>query len=117
MIGPLGSLAGVKPEPLTVEQQDLREAAQRQDLREAAQRQDLREAAQGFEAIMLRKILETARETPFTQDAPLTGGGMKQFKTMRDEHFAEIASRSGGLGFARSIEEQLAQFVSPKRAE
>ncbi|MEM1051684.1 MAG: rod-binding protein [Pseudomonadota bacterium] len=99
MIGPLGPVAGTKPDPLTAEQQQLREAAQ------------------GFEAIMIRKLLEAARETPFTEDAPLTGGGMKQYKTMRDEHFAEIASQSGALGFARSIEEQLAQFVSPTELE
>ncbi|WP_298307522.1 rod-binding protein [uncultured Erythrobacter sp.] len=99
MIGPLGPVVGTKPDPLTSEQQELREAAQ------------------GFEAIMIRKMLESARETPFTEDAPLTGGGMKQYKTMRDEHFADIASQSGALGFARSIEEQLAQFVSPKIGE
>jgi flagellar protein FlgJ len=99
MITSLGAAAGPKPETLTLEQQELREAAQ------------------GFEAIMIRKILESARETPFTEDAPLTGGGMKQFKTMRDEHFADIAAQSGALGFARSIEEQLAQFVPSKPGE
>ncbi|MEP0392565.1 MAG: rod-binding protein [Erythrobacter sp.] len=103
MIGPLdghlGAAAMAKPEPLTPEQQELREAAQ------------------GFEAIMIRKFLEAARETPFTEDTPLTGGGMKQYKTMRDEHFADIAVSNGGLGFARSIEEQLAQFISVKRDE
>ena len=76
------------------------------------ERQQLREAAQGFEAIMVRKMLEEARTSVWAEDAPLTGGGMKQFKTMRDEHFADLASQSGTLGFARSIEEQLAQFVS-----
>lgn len=99
MIAPVGPSATANPQALTPEQQELREAAQ------------------GFEAIMIRKFLEAARETPFTKDAPLTGGGMKQFKTMRDEHFAEIASQSGTLGFARSIEEQLAQLVGPKPSE
>lgn len=61
---------------------------------------------------MVRKMLEVARESVWAEDAPLTGGGMKQFKTMRDEHFADLASQSDTLGFARSIEEQLAQFVS-----
>lgn len=104
MIGGVGSAVGIKPEPFSTE-------------RLTPERQELREAAQGFEAIMLRKMLEAARETPFTQDAPLTGGGMKQFKTMRDEHFADVAAQSGSLGLARSIEEQLAQFVAPKVAE
>ncbi|MEM7779359.1 MAG: rod-binding protein [Pseudomonadota bacterium] len=74
----------------------------------------LREAAQGFEAIMVRKMLEAARASSFAEETPLTGGGLQQFQTMRDEHFAEIASRTGTLGFARSIEEQLAQFLDGK---
>ncbi len=81
------------------------------------ERLELREAAQGFEAIMVRKMLETARESVWAEDAPLTGNGMKQYKTMRDEHFADLAAQSGALGFARSIEEQLAQFVVPRKAE
>lgn len=73
------------------------------------ERLELREAAEGFEAIMIRKILESARAASFAEDTPLTGGGMKQFTQMRDEHFAEIASKSGAFGFARSIEAQLSQ--------
>ncbi|WP_337661327.1 flagellar biosynthesis protein FlgJ [Erythrobacter sp. Alg231-14] len=80
-------------------------------------RQDLREAAEGFEAIMIRRMLESARASSFAQDAPLTGGGLKQFEKMRDEHFADLASVSGAFGFARSIEEQLAQFVDGKSTE
>ena len=72
---------------------------------------ELREAAQGFEAIMIRKFLESARASSFAEDTPLTGGGMKQFTQMRDEHFAEIASQSGAFGFARSIEAQLSQHL------
>lgn len=77
----------------------------------SAERLELREAAQGFEAIMIRRMLETARASSFAEDTPLTGGGLKQFEKMRDEHFAEVASSSGAFGFARSIEEQLAQYV------
>ncbi|MEO1222555.1 MAG: rod-binding protein [Pseudomonadota bacterium] len=99
MITPVRPISALQSEGLTPEQQELREAAQ------------------GFEAIMIRKILEAVRETPFTEATPLTGGGMKQYKTMRDEHFADIAAQTGALGFARSIEEQLAQFVSPKTEE
>ncbi|MEP3422239.1 MAG: flagellar biosynthesis protein FlgJ [Erythrobacter sp.] len=80
-------------------------------------RQDLREAAEGFEAIMIRRMLESARASSFAEDAPLTGGGLKQFEKMRDEHFADLASTSGAFGFARSIEEQLAQFVDGKSTE
>ncbi len=72
----------------------------------------LREAAQGFEAIMIRKMLESGRASSFAEDTPLTGGGMKQFTQMRDEHFADIAAKTGAFGFARSIEDQLSQHLA-----
>lgn len=78
-------------------------AAQRVD----AGRLELRKAAEGFEAIMIRKMLEAARASSLAEDTPLTGGGMKQFTQMRDEHFADIAAKTGAFGFARSIEAQL----------
>jgi flagellar protein FlgJ len=74
----------------------------------------LREAAEGFEAIMLRQMLATARASSFAEDTPLTGGGMEQWRTMRDEHFADIAAKSGAFGFARSIEASLAQHLPVK---
>jgi peptidoglycan hydrolase FlgJ len=75
---------------------------------------ELRKAAEGFEAIMVRKMLETARATSFAEETPLTGGGLKQFQAMRDEHFADIAAKSGAFGFARSIEASLAQYLPVK---
>jgi len=80
----------------------------------SSERLDLREAAEGFEAIMVRRMLAGARAASFGEDAPLTGGGMKQFTAMRDEHLAEIVASSGALGFARSIEDQLAQHLAGK---
>ncbi|WP_379922699.1 rod-binding protein [Erythrobacter sp. R86502] len=76
-----------------------------------SERAALREAAEGFEAIMVRKMLASARAASFAEETPLTGGGMQQFQTMRDEHFADIAAQSGAFGFARSIEAQLAQYL------
>ncbi|MBI1402542.1 MAG: flagellar biosynthesis protein FlgJ [Porphyrobacter sp.] len=75
------------------------------------ERAALRKAAEGFEAIMVRKMLATARAASFAEDTPLTGGGLKQFETMRDEQIADIAASSGALGFARSIEASLAQYL------
>lgn len=78
------------------------------------ERAELRKAAEGFEAIMVRKLLASARAASFAADTPLTGGGLQQFQAMRDEHFAEIAAQSGAFGFARSIEVQLAQRLPAK---
>lgn len=83
----------------------------------AALQSDLRQAAEGFEAIMVRKLLATARSAHRSEDTPLTGGGLQQFEAMRDEHFAEIAAKSGAFGFARSIEAQLAQYLPDKTGE
>lgn len=81
------------------------------------ERAELRKAAEGFEAIMVRRMLATARAASFAEDTPLTGGGMKQFTAMRDEHLAEIAAQSGSFGFARSIEASLAQHLPAKPEE
>jgi peptidoglycan hydrolase FlgJ len=77
---------------------------------------ELRKAAEGFEAIMLRRMLATARAASFAgEETPLTGGGMQQFQAMRDEHLADIAAKTGAFGFARSIEAQLAQHLPVQR--
>jgi len=95
MIGPVNPARGVSA-PLTPEQAELRKAAE------------------GFEAIMVRKMLETARAASLSEETPLTGGGLKQFEAMRDEHFADIAAKAGAFGFARSIEASLAQYLPAK---
>lgn len=77
----------------------------------SAERAALRKAAEGFEAIMVRKLLASARASSFAEETPLTGGGMQQFQAMRDEHFADVAAQSGAFGFARSIEASLAQHL------
>lgn len=74
----------------------------------------LREAAQGFEAIMVRRMLESARASSFVEETPLTGGGLNEFQAMRDEQLAEITSQTGTLGLARSIEAQLSQHLPGK---
>lgn len=81
------------------------------------ERAELRKAAEGFEAIMVRKLLASARASGFAQETPLTGGGMQQFQAMRDEHFAGIAAQSGAFGFARSIEASLAQYLPASVAD
>lgn len=78
------------------------------------ERAELRKAAEGFEAIMVRKLLASARAASLAEETPLTGGGMQQFQAMRDEHFADRAAASGAFGFARSIEASLAQYLPAK---
>lgn len=86
-------------------------SAVRPEMPLSQERAALRKAAEGFEAIMVRRMLATARATSFAEEAPLSGGGLQQFQAMRDEHFADIAAASGAFGFARIIEAQLAQYL------
>lgn len=80
------------------------------------ERAELRQAAQAFEAIILRQMLASARATDFGGDDIVSGPGLKQFEAMRDEHFADIASQGqGGLGLARSIEEQLSAHLKSRK--
>ena len=71
----------------------------------------LTEAAQQFEAIFLRQMLAAARSTDFGGDELFGGQGDETFREMRDAQFAQLASESGALGFAASIEAQLAQHL------
>lgn len=107
MTGPIASPGG----PVAVR------GAARSPVSPSPERAALREAAEGFEAIMLRRMLATARAASFAEETPLTGGAMKQFEALRDEHFAEIAAQSGAFGFARSIEASLAQHLPARPAE
>ena len=81
------------------------------------ERAKLHKAAEGFEAMFVRQILASARQTTFGGDKDLFGGnplgsGDDTFTQMRDERFAEIAAHSGAFGLARQIESQLARGLN-----
>ena len=72
-------------------------------------REKLAQAAKQFEAIFVRQMLASARSAKLGGDDALFGGqGLDTFRQMQDEHFADIAANAGALGFARSLETQLA---------
>lgn len=77
----------------------------------SALRGELRDAAQQFEAILLRQMLASARSTDFGGNDLFGGEGEDTFREMLDSRFAEVTSESGQLGFAASIERQLAHFL------
>lgn len=78
-------------------------------------REQLAEVAKQFEAIFVRQMLSAARKTDFGSDM-FGGQAMDTFRQMQDEHFADVASKTGVLGLATVIEAQLARFVSSERA-
>ena len=63
------------------------------------------QAAKQFEAIFVRQMLAAARKTRF--DDASADQGMDTFRTMQDEHFAQIAADTGAFGLAKMIEKQL----------
>jgi flagellar protein FlgJ len=76
-----------------------------------SEREQLKLAAQQFEAIFVRQMLATARNTDFGGNELFGGEGDQTFREMRDSQFAQIASESGTLGLAKSIEAQLAHHL------
>lgn len=77
---------------------------------QGTRREQLAGAARQFEAIFVRQMLAAARKTDF--GAPLLGGqAIDTFRTMQDEHFADVAAQSGAFGLGAQIEAQLARFM------
>ena len=74
----------------------------------AGDREKLAAAARQFEAIFVRQMLSAARKADFG-DTLLGGQGLDTFRTMQDEHFADLASQSGAFGLAVQIEAQLSR--------
>jgi peptidoglycan hydrolase FlgJ len=77
-------------------------------------REKLAGAAKQFEAIFLRQMLAAARKTSFGGEL-LGGQGLDTFRTMLDEHFADLAAQNGAFGLGTMIERQLAAQISPSR--
>ncbi len=77
----------------------------------ASAREKLHEAAQQFEAIFVRQMLAAARKTSFDEVGVFSGQALQTFRQMQDEHFAEIAAKTGTLGLAAVLEAQMARFL------
>ena len=78
-------------------------------------RTKLAAAAKQFEAIFVRQMLAAARQSAFGGDDMLGGKGLETFRTMQDEHFADLAADTGAFGLATMIERQLSAQLSPPR--
>ena len=80
-------------------------------------REKLAAAAKQFEAIFLREMLSAARKTDFGGESDMIGdGGLDTFRQMQDDHFADIAAKTGTIGMAKIIEAQLGRFLPPHSA-
>jgi peptidoglycan hydrolase FlgJ len=66
-----------------------------------------KKVAREFEAMFIAQMLKSMRET--VGKDTLTGGGRGEetFRSLLDQEYAAEASRTGGIGLARVIEQQL----------
>lgn len=73
----------------------------------------LRAAAQQFESLMIGMMLKSMRETKFSEeDDPMTSGeGVKLYRDLLDQQWAEKLSRGRGLGFADMMVKSLERYT------
>ncbi|BDV44440.1 flagellar rod-binding protein FlgJ [Geotalea uraniireducens] len=73
----------------------------------AKNRQAVKKVAQEFESIFIGMMLKSMRET--VGKDPLTGGGHGEevYRSLLDQEYANNIAKSGGLGLAPLIEQQM----------
>lgn len=79
----------------------------------ADQKVELGKAAKQFEAIFVRQMLAAAHKAKLA-DGLFDNSAVEQFQSMQDSRFADIVSENGGLGLARTIEQQLSRQIGGK---
>jgi len=74
----------------------------------------LRAAAQQFESLMIGMMLKSMRETKFSdEDDPMTSGeGVKLYRDLLDQQWADKLSKGRGLGFADMIVKSMEKYSS-----
>lgn len=67
----------------------------------------IRKVTQEFEAMFLGMMLKSMRDT--VGKDKMTGGGRgdETFQSLLDQEYAATAAKSGGVGLARSLEQEL----------
>ena len=74
----------------------------------------LRESANDFEAIFIQQMLKSMRKTSFESDLLPKSEGEKVFQSLLDEQYALLSAKSGSLGLAEMIYQQLKPKVDKK---
>ncbi len=85
----------------------------------AGDKDALRKAARQFESLMVGMMLKSMRATKFSdEDDPLTSGeGVKLYRDLLDQQWADKLSKGRGLGFADMIVKSLEKFAPPPAGE
>lgn len=72
----------------------------------------LRKAAQGFEAVLLRQLIQSMRSAKLSDEA-FGSEASNNFREMADARTADSMASLGQFGIAAMIEKQLAGKVKP----
>lgn len=75
------------------------------------EKSQLEHAAKGFEQVMIRKMLEIARESSWDPKS----GMQKSYQTMGDDQLASAISNMGGFGLADSLVKQMMGQIEAAR--
>jgi Rod binding domain-containing protein len=75
------------------------------------ERAQLQHAAKGFEQIMIRKMLEVARESSWDPKS----GEQKSYQKMGDDQLAAAISNMGGFGMADALVKQMMGQIEAAR--
>lgn len=75
------------------------------------EKSQLEHAAKGFEQVMIRKMLEVARESSWDPKS----GMQKSYQTMGDDQLASAISNMGGFGLADSLVKQMMGQIEAAR--
>jgi Rod binding domain-containing protein len=76
------------------------------------ERSQLEHAAKGFEQVMIRKMLEVARESSWDPKS----GEQKSYQKMGDDQLAAAISNMGGFGMADALVKQMMGQIEAARS-
>ncbi len=77
--------------------------------REPDEQAKLAEATRQFEAVLLRQILQQARQTVIRSKITEPSPGSDIYQDLVNTQMADAMSRSGGLGLAATLQRQLSR--------
>lgn len=77
----------------------------------------VKELARQFEAVLLRQILQQARQPVFRSDLESDSTARSIYDDLINHQLAEAISRSGSFGLAKALQAQLTRQVLPTSAE
>ena len=81
-----------------------------------AAQEKLRHTAEDFTSVALNELLKPIFDTADTSDGPFGGGAAEQaFKPMMVSEIAKKIARSGGLGLAEPVLQQMLRLQETRR--